>query len=44
MDLLLHKSMMKASVNLDQHISEKEEDQYTNNDLNPATWKLSYLM
>jgi len=42
---LIHKSMMKASVNpVDQHVSEKEEGQYTNKEANPATGKLSYVI
>lgn len=34
---LIYKSMMKASVNpIDQHVGEKEEGQYTNNELKPS--------
>ena len=40
-----HKSMTKASMNpVDQHVSEKEEGKYINNELKPATWKLSYAI
>lgn len=40
MDVLIHKSVMKASVDpVDQHVSEKEEGQHTNNELKPATRK-----
>lgn len=45
MDVLVYKSVMKASVDpVDQHVSEKEEGQYTNDEVKQATWKASYVI
>lgn len=45
MDVLIHKPMMKASVDpVDEHVSEEEEGQYTNDEVKPATWKASYVI
>lgn len=44
-DVLIHKSMMKASVDpVDQHVSEKEEGQHTNDELKPATREAAYVV
>lgn len=45
MDVLIHKSVMKAPVDpVDEHVSEKEEGQHTNDELKPATWEASYVI
>ena len=45
MNALIDKSMMEASVNpVDEHVSEKEEGQDTNNEVKPAMWKASYVI
>lgn len=42
---LIHQSVMKASVNpVDKHVSEKEEGNHTENELNPAIRELSYVI
>lgn len=45
MYVLVDQSMVQAPVDpVDQHVCEKQERYHTSNEVNPATWEVSYVI